>query len=510
MSKVCSGFVLTIKLAVVCGLAGCVAPAAIEPVNVNFDYVRALAAADVATPYQIAANDLPPRLAALSYDDYRNIRFRPTQALWRSERLPFQLQFFHRGGLFREKVTVREFSPTHEQSIPFVRDFFSYDLDKDVGTLHSSLGYAGFRVHSPMNRPEVYDEVIAFLGASYFRAIGQQQVYGLSSRGLAVNSGVPGEVEEFPRFTDFWVGKPDPGDPDITIYALLKGPSVTGAYEFIVRPGKATVIDVRSELTLRRDVALPGVAPLTSMFWYGENSNRPAGQMRQEVHDSDGLLVQDAEGGKSWQPLHNPNDPEFTVRPVRKLVRFGLLQRDRRMASYEDLESHYEQRPSAWIEPEGEWGEGSVRLVQLPAGTEYGDNIVAFWVPAAKLPVGKPVQFRYRIVWSLGEPATEGLARVVGTHEGALPAAPRGRVLWVDFSDEQHAARDPLTLSADIEIGDGGHLRHHAIIPYPQIGGWRVAIETEALAPGQTVSVRCRLRAGGQPVSETWIYDWKS
>ncbi len=484
--------------------------AAIEPVAVNFDYVRALAVADAAAPYQAPADDLPARLATLSYDEYRDIRFRPAQALWRNDGLPFQLQFFHRSGLFRDKVTIREFSPTHEQVIPFEREFFSYDLAKDVGNLHSSLGYAGFRVHAPLNRPDYYDEVIAFLGASYFRAIGAQQVYGLSARGLAVNCGLPDQPEEFPRFTDFWVGKPAAGDMALTIYALLKGPSVTGAYEFIVRPGKATVVDVRMELIFRRPVALPGVAPLTSMFWYGENSVRPAGQLREEVHDSDGLIVQDVMSGRTWLPLHNPDAPEFAVTPVQRLVRFGLMQRDRRIASYEDLEAHYEQRPSAWIEPRGDWGDGSVRLVQLPAGSEYGDNIAAFWVPAAKPVVGRPWPFAYRIVWSLGEPPSDGFARVVNTHEGNLPGSDHGRLFWVDFADESFAARDMTALEAEIEVSAGGHVRHHSIIPYPQIGGWRVAIETDSVQAGQTINLRCRLRAGAQPISETWSYVWKS
>lgn len=498
-----------IRLAVLFGLVAGVLSAAIEPATVTFDYVRALAEADVTVPYQAPGDDLPARLGALTYDEYRDIRFRPSEALWRDDGLPFQLQFFHRGGLFRDKVTIREFSATHEQVIPFERDFFSYELTRDVGSLHSSLGYAGFRVHTPLNRPDVYDELIAFLGASYFRAIGSQQVYGLSSRGLAVNCGLSDQREEFPRFTDFWVGKPAAGDTAITIYALLKGPGVTGAYEFIVQPGKATIVDVRTELIFRRDVSVLGIAPLTSMFWYGENSARPAGQMRQEVHDSDGFLVQDAMGSHLWQPLHNPAAPEFAVTPVHKLTRFGLAQRDRRITSYEDLEAHYELRPSAWVEPLGDWGDGSVRLVQLPAGTEYGDNIVAFWVPATRPVVGRPVQFNYRIIWSLGEPPSDGLGRVVNTHEGDLPNVARGRLFWVDFADENFATRDAAALDAEIEISEGGRVRHHAISPYPQIGGWRVAIEADALSAGQTVTLRCRLRANAQPISETWVYGWK-
>ena len=500
----------SIRLAAMACLTVVALPAAIEPATVTFDHVRALAEADAKAPYKAPVDDLPTRLGALTYDDYRNIRFNPARALWRDDGLPFQLQFFHRGGIFRDKVTIREFSATHEQVIPLVRDFFSYQFNKDVGTLHSSLGYAGFRVHTPLNRPGVYDELIAFLGASYFRAIGAQQLYGLSSRGLALNCGLPNEREEFPRFTDFWVGKPQPDDTAITIYALLKGPSVTGAYEFVVHPGAATVIDIRTELIFRRAVTLPGVAVLTSMFWFGENSPRPAGEMRQEVHDSDGLLVQDATGRRLWQPLHDPVTSEFAVTPMHHLMRFGLIQRDRRMTSYEDLEARYEQRPSAWVEPQGNWGDGSVRLVQLPAGNEYGDNIVAFWVPAAPVVAGRVWQFSYRIVWSLGEPPSDGLARVIGTREGILRDAPRGRLFWIDFSDEHFATRDAAALDAEIELSNGARVRHYSISPYPQIGGWRVAIEADAAPAVQTYNIRCQLRDRAQPISETWVYSWKS
>ena len=499
-----------LRLAAACCLMVTGLPAAIEPATITFDHIRALAEADAKSPYTAPADDLPPRLGALSYDDYRNIRYNPEQALWRDDHLPFQLEFFHRGGLFRDKVTIREFSTTHEQVVPFERDYFSYQFNKDVGTLHSSLGYAGFRVHTPLNRPGVYDELIAFLGASYFRAIGAQQLYGLSSRGVAINCGLPDEREEFPRFTDFWVGKPKPGDTAITIYALLKGPSVNGAYEFVVHPGADTLVDIRTELIFRRVVTLPGVAILTSMFWFGENSPRPAGEMRQEVHDSDGLLVEDAAGRHLWQPLHDPAALESSVMPLQQLIRFGLLQRDRRITSYEDLEADYEQRPSAWVEPQGNWGSGSIRLVQLPAGNEYGDNIVAFWVPTAPVVPGRVWQFAYRIVWSLGEPPSGGLARVVGTREGILRDAPRGRLFWIDFADERFSTRDAAALSAEIQLTNGARVRHYSIKPYPQIGGWRVAIEADAAPEAQSFNVRCRLRDRAQPISETWVYSWKS
>jgi glucans biosynthesis protein len=480
--------------------------AAVEDIRVDFDYVRGLAIGEAARPYKEPADDLPARLGSLNYDEYRSIRFQPGRALWRRDRVPFQLQFFHRGGLFRDRVTMHEFSGTHEQVIPFLREFFSYDGVKDLPSMHSSLGYAGFRVHTPLNQPGVYDELIAFLGTNYFRAIGAGQLYGLSARGVAIDSGLPGVAEEFPHFTDFWVGKPEPDATSITIYALLKGPSVTGAYEFVVRPGRATTVDIRTALIFRHDVQLPGIAPLTSMFWFGENSVRPRGEMRPEVHDSDGLIVDDDGLRRLWRPLHNPHDTLSTDVPAHKLVRFGLMQRDRKIASYEDLEARYEKRPSVWVEPRGDW-EGSVRLVELPTPAESGDNIVAFWRPAAKPVPGKPVEFRYRIVWSLLEPSNAGLAEVASTRQGELPGA--GRIFWIDFVDEKNTRRDLSEMVPVIELRGPGRIRRYSIVPYPDINGCRVAIETEGLARGQSISLRCHLRDKTEPVSETWSYMWK-
>ncbi|MDB6167390.1 MAG: glucan biosynthesis protein [Verrucomicrobia bacterium] len=487
--------------------AGAVVHAAVEETNVTFDYVRTIAAREAAAAYKAPGDDLPGRLGALSYDEYRSIRFQPPQALWRKEGLPFQLEFFHRGGLYRDRVTLHEFTGQHEQVIPFLREFFSYDGVKDLPALHSSLGYAGFRVHAPINRPGVFDEVIVFLGASYFRAIGADQFYGLSARGLAINSGIPGTTEEFPRFTEFWIGKPSAGDTALTLYGLLRSASVTGAYEFVVRPGKTTTIDVRAELTFRNEVTLPGMAPLTSMFWYGENSTRPAGHVRPEVHDSDGLIVDDTGGRRLWRALINPRDVKVTDVPVHKLVRFGLLQRDRRISSYEDLEVHYEKRPSAWIEPRGDWS-GNIRLVELPDPAEHGDNIVAFWVPAEKPAPGRPVELRYRMVWSLSEPANGGLARAVNTFEGDLPDGHTGRLFWVDFADDKNSARELDAAQPVIELRGNCRLRRFSVSPYPEIHGCRVAIEVEGAPAGQSVSLRCHLRLKTEPISETWSYVW--
>jgi periplasmic glucans biosynthesis protein len=491
------------------------ARAAIEKLEVTYDYVGRLAAARATSPYKEPDRELPKRLAELGYDEIRDIRFKPEQALWRNEGLPFQLHLFHRTSAVREAVQIREFSATHVQTIPFIRDFFDYGKLGNLGNLRSSLGYSGFRLHYPLNRPDIFDELIVFHGASYFRALGAGQVYGLSSRGLAVDSGVPGQVEEFPVFSDFWIGKPRPGATSLTIYALLDSRRVTGAYEFVVHPGRPTVIDVRAELHAREKLELPGLAPLTSMFWFGKNSDRPQGDPRPQVHDSDGLLLHTADGTHLWRPLQNPREILNTDLRAVKPARFGLIQRERDISAYEDFEARYHERPSCWIEPVGDWGGGRVRLAELPTTNEYGDNVVAYWVPDQKPEPGKPFSFAYKMHWSLDQPGEDKLARVQSTRIGNLPGGGWGQLFWIDFAGSGLGQRKPDNLAAQIDIlGTGAKIRHQTLIRHPGIEGWRVALQIEGENPppeGQKpkpVELRVRLRDGYEPVSETWVYTW--
>jgi glucans biosynthesis protein len=500
------------------GVVGFVAPAraAIEKLEVTFDYVRKQASERAASAYQPPDRELPERLAQLNYDQIRDIRFKPDQALWRSEDLPFHLHLFHRTAAVREQVQIREFSATHVQTIPFIRDFFDYGKLGNLGWFRSSLGYSGFRIHHPLNRPDIFDELIVFHGASYFRALGAGQIYGLSARGLAVNSGIPGEREEFPVFTDFWIGKPRPGAKSLTVHALLDSESVAGAYEFVIRPGRPTTIDVRAELYARRGMSVPGLAPLTSMFWFGKNSDRPTDDPRPQVHDSDGLLLHAADGTHLWRPLQNPRVILNTDLRVVQPTRFGLLQRERAIAAFEDFEARYHERPSCWIEPVGDWGGGHVRLVELPTINEYGDNIVAYWVPDRKPEPGQPFSFAYKMTWSLDQPGDDNLARAVSTRYGGLPGGGWGRLFWIDFAGADIGQRNPETLAIDTRIlGPGARIRHQTLIRHPGIDGWRVALQLEGvdvppegLSAPRPVELRVQLRDGYEPVSETWVYTW--
>lgn len=335
------------------GLAACLAAGG--SFAFGFDDVDRLAKAKAALPHVTAPLNLPPDLRGLSYDQYRDIRFKPDQAMWRADGLPFELAFFHLGKHQTAPVRIHEVTSSGAvRHITFDPKTFDYGKNKVNPANWGDLGFAGFRVHYALNKPTYKDELVVFLGASYFRALGRDQHYGLSARGLAIDT-AGGKGEEFPRFTEFWIERPASNATSLVVHALLESPRATGAYQFTLRPGESTVADVRSRLYLRAGVATLGIAPLTSMFQHGENQPR-AGEFRPEVHDSDGLMVATGEGEWLWRPLINPSKPLVTSFATRDPKGFGLMQRDRAFASYEDTEASYERRPSTWIEPKGAWG----------------------------------------------------------------------------------------------------------------------------------------------------------
>jgi periplasmic glucans biosynthesis protein len=305
----------------------------------DFDDVAARAKLQAQATYQSVSRKPPAELQALTYDQYRDIRFRPDHALWRAEHLPFEVMFFHLGKFQTESVRINEVTPKGVRHIPYASADFNYGKNKLSPQSWGDLGFAGFRVHYPLNGTEYKDELVVFLGASYFRALGAGLHYGLSARGLAIDT-VGGQREEFPRFTEFWIVKPAPSAHAVTIYALLDSPRASGAYQFDVRPGAETVIDVRSRIFLRARVATLGIAPLTSMFAFGVNQPHRA-DFRPEVHDSDGLMVATGDGEWLWRPLLNPKQTLTTSFSMRKLRGFGLMQRGRQFSDYEDSEAHY-------------------------------------------------------------------------------------------------------------------------------------------------------------------------
>jgi periplasmic glucans biosynthesis protein len=442
----------------------------------------------------------------LNYDHERRIRFREQQSLWRGLGLPYQVQFIPATGRQPQRLRLYEVVAGQAQPLNVPSSAFNDDGLLPSGT---ELGVAGLRVLHPLNGPSKWDELIVFLGASYFRALGAEQSWGLSARGLGVDT-VGGAGEEFPSYVALWIERPAANANTLTLYALLDGPRVAGAYRFIVKPGRVTTVDVQARVWLRQAVRQLGVAPLSSMFLMGENQPR-SDDYRPEVHDSDGLQIQTAEGEWLWRPLLNPRNTFVTSFALRSPRGFGLLQRDRQFASYQDLEARYERRPSVWVEPLGDWGAGRVELLQFHTPDETHDNVAAYWVPAQPATPGMPLDFAWRLHWAGAQVPAGPAAWVVQTRLGhgyrKTAVLTTQMQMHIDFAGPELAA---LPTDADVVVVASGDanvrgLRARAQ-PNPALGGWRVTLDFERLATNRPLELRSFLRLGDRTLSETWSY----
>ena len=462
--------------------------------------VRRLAMALAKQPFQPPNTDLPGPIDKLTYEQYRAIQFRPDRALWR-DGLPFQVQFFPRGFLYRPAVEIFEVAEGRAQPVPYSPDLFEFP---DAAMRLPGVGFGGFRLHARLNRPDVFTEAVVFLGASYFRAVAKDQVYGISARGLAIGTGNP-RGEEFARFRAFWLERPGAGANSLVVHALLDSASVAGAYRFTIRPGDPTVFDVESVLYPRTDIAEPGIAPLTSMYLFGP-SGRPRDDWRPAVHDNDALQLWTGGNEQLWRPLANPVDLQISAFADANPRGFGLAQRGRAFADYQDLEAQYGRRPSLWVEPIGNWGDGAIELVEIPTANETNDNIVAFWRPKEPLRGGGEYSATYRLHWGWDTPVPPRLARIAATRTGA-GAARDSRVFVIDFVGDLVKGLPPDAKIRPEVSASAGKVGTVFSVPNSETGGWRVSF---VLAPegAKLVELRCVLVGDAGPLSETWLYRW--
>ena len=454
-------------------------------------------------PFRPPDTTLPAELKDLTYDQYRAIRFLPEQAWWRSDRLPFQVQFFHRGFYYVSRVEIFEVDQGQARRIVYSPTMFSFGSVKPPDA-NSDLGFAGFRLHYPINRQDYYDEFAVFLGATYFRAIAKGQGYGLSARGLTINTADP-KGEEFPIFTSFWIEKPQPNANSIVVHALLDSPSTTGAYRFTIRPGQETIFDVEPVLYPRTEISQAGIAPLTSMFLFDANDHNKVDDYRSAVDDSDGLAVHNGRDEHVWRQLTNPIDLQISSFGDTNPRGFGLIQRQRDFRTYEDLEAHYERRPSLWVEPIGDWGEGEVRLVEIPSSEEIHDNVVALWLPRAPLVAKGEHTFIYRLHWKSDDARAFPLARFAKTRVGAGPEG--NRLFVLDLTgDKLKEATPPESVRGQVSAHKG-RIDHVVAQPNSENGGWRLSFQ---LAPEKEslVELRAQLLRNDEALSEVWLYRW--
>ncbi len=469
-----------------------------------------------AQEYNAKPPSVPDALANLDFDAYRDIKFKEDKTLLTNAGGPFRMQLYPLGFLFRRPVTiniVRDGLPT---PVPYTASLFDYGKTKLDKPLPVDTGFAGFRLYYPLVDQKSHDETVSFIGASYFRFMSRGQTYGLSARGLALNAGLDGQPEEFPYFQEFWVEQPQPGVEKIEIHALLDSPSLSGAYQFVFHLGQKSVVEITATLFPRKELVRPGIAPLTSMFFYGENDRRLHGDYRPELHDSDGLLLQGGNGEFLWRPLRNPTKAQLSAFVGSNIKGFGLMQRDAEFEHYQDLDLKYEKRPSYWIEPLDGWGDGQVELVELPTTDETNDNIVAYWMPKAKMEAGQTYTFRYRVS-SLPDAVSvnpggyvvntfQAPAKALGSTEAVPPGATR---FLIDFAGGELAYHQafPDFVQVVASVSNGTILRSY-VLKNPEISGFRAAVDV-AVPPGQTGDVRAFLKNGNKTLTETWTMPWK-
>ncbi|OQX13509.1 MAG: hypothetical protein BWK73_12060 [Thiothrix lacustris] len=442
----------------------------------------------------------------ITYDHYQHIKFKGNQTFWRDEKLPFQLEFMHPGMHYIHPIELFAWEDGAATPIKFSRKYYDYTEVKDLKLENDepNMGFTGFRILAKLGgKHSSYTEALVFQGASYFRALGLDQKYGLSARGLAINTSLEGK-EEFPDYTKFWLEKPTKNADTLVFCALLDSPSTTGATRFVLTPGVSTEIEVETQLYPRQDMAEIGIAPLTSMFFHGENSQQHYGDYRPEVHDSDGLMIRKGDEWV-WQPLWEVPYFNFQSTPVEKLSGFGLLQRDRDFDHYQDLEAWYHARPSVWIEPLEDWGKGSVQLLRLHTESDIVDNIVAYWKSDASNAFR---HLHYRLSWRSAEPPAHQLGKVVATRatNKAVDGLPghKGRIRFiVDFNDVPKLATMP---QVELVFNGAGKTKPAVIQENPYVKGWRVIAAVFPETCDKPMTATIRLTDGSNPVSETWSY----
>ncbi|MGH6956838.1 MAG: glucan biosynthesis protein, partial [Caulobacteraceae bacterium] len=474
------------------------------PTPFSFGRLKASALALSRRPY--APPPAPPAAMtrAIDYDAFGGVVYRPGRSLWGDQPGDGAVRFFPLGRPAPVPIAMNVVSGALARPVIYSPDLFDIPAGSPLRALGRRAGFGGFKAMNADGRTDW----IAYLGASYFRSSDPFNQYGLSARGLAIDTATA-RPEEFPIFRAFWL-EHAPGS-DLVVYALLDGPSVAGAYRIAHHRSKAGLVqDIAFQLHFRKPVERLGIAPLTSMYWYGRSDRTPADDWRPQIHDSDGLAIWTGAGERIWRPLADPPVVKTNAFLDRSPRGFGLMQRDRNFADYQDDGVFYNRRPSAWVEPVGPWGAGQVELVEIPTSGESDDNIVAFWTPAARVVAGRALAGRYRLYWTDEAPTAPGVARVVATWTGqggrpGQPIPPGRRKFVVDFAGP---ALQGLTRQSGVEPVVGLSVGQPiGAVAYPVDGEarWRLMFDAEA-PRGTTLDLRAYLRRSGSALTETWIY----
>jgi glucans biosynthesis protein len=478
-----------------------------------FDYARlkGLARSLASAAYKAPSTELPSAIAALNWDQWQSIRFRDEHSLWAGEGLRFQARFLHLG--FTIKKPVRMFSVENglAQELAFDPALFDYGSSGvNARRLPPTLGFAGFKL---LFQTDWQRDVAVWQGASYFRAVDGDMQYGMSQRGLAIDTGETGP-EEFPDFIAYYLERPQKDSSSCTVYGLLDSPSTTGAYRFTVSIDDTQVMDIDAALYPRKLIERLGIAPGTSMFYYNESDRWLSNDWRPAIHDSDGLQLYTGSGEWLWRPLVNPPVVRVNSYLDEGPRGFGLMQRDRKFEHYQDDGVFYDRRPSVWVEPKSNWGRGAVMLVEIPTIDETSDNIVAFWNPVEKPQAGEELLFGYRLYWCRYNPVACKLAQVVATRAGIGGIVGQKRPYFSRRFVVDFAGGDFNLLGADAHVvpvisATRGQVEITSARPLHEIGGWRAMFDLKPTDDRtEPINLRLFLALNGQPLTETWLYQY--
>ncbi len=510
----------------------------------TFAQVQATAQQLAQTPDVPLPDSLPPQLRKLTPAQELGVFWNDKYRLWRKKGLPFQVDFYHLSneGTTSPKINMVDSRSARALPLPYSPAFFNDQVPINP-PLPPNLGYAGFYVRYPINKPDSLDGFFSVLGASYFRVLAQDQVYGLSARGLAINAGLDGKPEEFPEFKEWWLHEPAPNSTEIVLDALLDSPSVTGAYGFKIHPGSVTSVDIHATLFFRRRVEWLGIAPFSSMYLYGENAPNHFGNFHPEIHDSDGVLLNTGKGDWLWRPLGQ--EPFFQIYKFddENPKGFGLVQRDRDFQHYQDLNLKYNVRPSAWVIPHGNWGKGSVVVAHRPSNDPNTDNVVLFWHPDQIPQAGARMELDYTIDFYMNDASLPPLAytketRIInpapppelptgtspassaakqfGPPQALMTGTPSPVQFLIDFAGngiEGIPADKPPYLYLHFDPPET-RLRDWRLEKIGYDNSWRATFTIIPFKPNVPTELHCRLtqttqpQSNARPLSEDWNYTW--
>lgn len=479
-------------------------PPAPPPAPFTGDMIVELAKALAAKPYVAPPADLREPFASLTYEQFVGIKTKPGAALWAGENKGFSIEPLHRGNIFTAAVDLFIVENGVAARVAYDQNRFDYGGLKIPEKL-PDIGYSGFRVlHAHPGGGEA--ELAIFQGASFYRAVAAGQNPGVAARGLSIRTADP-RGEEFPAFRSFWIEKPQLGSNALVIHALLDSPSVAGVYHFTLHPGEATIIDTELTLFPRTGVDHYGLAGFAAASLYTPlDTKRRAEDLRPAVTAINGIQMLTGAGEWLWRPVSNREELQFSSFVDVNPKGFGALVRDRDIDSYQDDVQHWERRPSLWIEPLGDWGEGALQLVEIPSESENNENIVAYWRPKAALFGGAQATFAYRQFWCWDPPSRPPLAIASQSRSGRAPGSKLRRFVVVFsgdvLADQEKAAR--LSAALTTSPGSATNIR---TLPNPLAKTCRVVFDVDP-AGENFCELRLVLRADEQPISETWLYRW--